>query len=171
MNQKLKSVNSTVIYILLGVVLAFFINQGLALALGTPMPVVAVESGSMVPTFYRGDILVLQGIPAKDLRVGDIIVFGPEGKSVPVVHRIVEINPDGTFQTKGDANIKQLSFEKRITPGQIYGKEVLIIPYLGWVKIIASEYIFPNILWICIAGIGAYLIVFELPKRRPFNRF
>ncbi len=147
---------STLFYILSGVVAAFLINQGLALALNTDMPLVAVESNSMVPTFYKGDILVLLGTSAKDLKIGDIIVFSVPSYSVPVVHRVVKINDDGTFQTKGDANLGQLSFEKMVNPEQIHGKEILIVPYLGWVKILMTELIIPNMLYV----ITALLVVF-----------
>jgi len=172
-----KPLNSTVGYVLLGVALAFVINQGLAFALSTDMPIVAVESNSMVPTFFKGDILVLQG-SQQDLEIGDIIVFSPSGTqsngfagsmasspgSTPIVHRITKINPDGTYQTKGDANPGQLYFEKHIELEQIHGKSILIIPYLGWVKIGVTEHVIPNIHWIIIAALVAYLVSFKLTK-------
>jgi len=151
-----ESVNwaSSIFYIVLGVVLAFGINQGLAFALSTDMPVVAVESNSMVPTFSKGDILVLQGVPPEKLNIGDIIVFSPSKRVTPVVHRIILKNPDGSFQTKGDANTGQLPFEKSVKPEQIHGKIILIIPYLGWVKIGLTEFILPNIfLFVIVASL------------------
>jgi signal peptidase I len=156
----MKESYSTVLYIALGILLAFGLNQGLAFGLSTELPIVAVESNSMVPTFQKGDILILQGIPAEDLKVEDIVVFNPPNQDIPVVHRIVLINPDGTFQTKGDANNGQLPFEKSIQASQIKGKEIIIIPYLGWVKIGINEYILPNIILIIafagVAGAGYY---------------
>lgn len=131
--------DSNVFYIITGVVLALLINQGLALALGTELPLVAVESNSMVPTFSQGDILLLVGAQQQDIRVGDIIVYLPDGHTVPIVHRVIQINPDGSFQTKGDANTHQFPFELNVTARQIKGKEVFIVPYLGWVKIKAGE--------------------------------
>jgi signal peptidase len=179
--------DSTVGYVIVGVILAFLINQGMALALSTNMPIVAVESNSMVPTFHKGDILVLYGTPAEELEVGDIIVFQPEAgayasttdfisgsaSTIPIVHRIIRINPDGSFQTKGDANPGQLSFEKHIEPSQIYGESILIIPYLGWVKIGITEFVVPNILWIAIALIAAYAVSMKLPKhiKTPLTRY
>jgi signal peptidase len=157
MKKDLRSFGTTLAYIVLGVALAFGANQGLALALSTDMPVVAVESNSMEPTFQRGDILILQGISPDQLEIGDIIVFSSPGQEIPVVHRIVEINPDGTFQTKGDANARQLSFEKKIESYQIHGKQVLIIPFLGWMKIGITEYVIPNTSW---AVLGLILITF-----------
>jgi signal peptidase len=155
-----KFFDSSLVYILIGVILAFGINHGLALALSTDIPIVAVESGSMEPTFYRGDILVLHGAPAEDLDVGDIIVFSPASDSTPVVHRIVDVNSDGTFQTKGDANSGQLPFEKSIDYGQVHGEVVLIIPYLGWVKLAMTDYILPNILWLITGGLLIGVVFF-----------
>ncbi len=147
----------TVLYIILGIILAFGVNQGLSIALQTDMPIVAVESNSMVPTFNKGDILVLQGTESP--KEADIIVFSVPDRSTPIVHRIVDINPDGTYQTKGDANFGQLPFEKRVTKEQIHGKVISIIPYIGWVKIGLSEiffnYIMPNYLWVILIVIVA----------------
>jgi signal peptidase I len=119
----------------------------------------------MTPTFNRGDILVLQGIPAEQLKIGDVIVFSPVTRQTPIVHRIIEINHDGTFQTKGDANSGQLPFEKSIQPEQIHGKEIAIIPYLGWVKIGMNEFIMPNILWVALI-ISAYVLYSEVLSSR-----
>lgn len=158
--MELKDLNSSVVYVVLGILFAFGTNQGLAFALSTDMPIVAVESDSMVPTFHRGDILILQGIPEEQLIIGDIIVFSPPSQPTPIVHRIIEINPDGTFQTKGDANSGQLPFEKEIAGNQIHGKEILIVPYLGWIKIGMMEFLLPNILWVILLGaIGAGIYV------------
>jgi signal peptidase len=158
--MKIKEPYSTILYIIFGILLAFTINQGLAFALNTDLPIVAVQSGSMEPTFYKGDLLVLQGVNADELKVGDVIVFSYPGGTTPVVHRIIEINPDGSFQTKGDNNNVQLPFEKKIKPEQIHGKSVLIIPLLGWVKIGATEYIlkFPNIILVAVIVIVAYIL-------------
>jgi signal peptidase len=176
--MKVSNTTSTVFYVILGIVLAFGINQGLAFALGTDMPVVAVESNSMVPTFHKGDLLILQGMPFEELEINDIIVFIQEGTSTAIVHRIVEINSDGTLQTKGDANARQLPFEMSIKPGQVHGKEIAIIPYLGWVKIGVTEYIVPNIVWLVAAVVLLYVlsILFKRQKsgrtgyKRPTRR-
>ncbi len=79
----------TVLYMAIGVLLAWGINQGLAFALTTDMPVVAVESYSMVPVFYKGDILVLQGVQENGYEVGDIVVFSVPQRDTPVVHRVM----------------------------------------------------------------------------------
>ena len=141
----------TVLYMVIGVLMAWGINQGMAVALTTDMPVVAVESNSMVPVFYKGDILVLKGAAQGELEVGDVIVYSVKSWQVPVVHRIVKINPDGSFQTKGDANSGQLGFEYYIAPENIHGKVVVIVPYLGWVKIGMMQYVLPNMIFVLAA--------------------
>jgi len=162
----------TVFYIFLGIFLAFAVNQGLALALSTDMPVVAVESNSMIPAFHKGDILLISGISDKSrygefISVGDIIVFSVEERNTPIVHRVVEINPDGTFQTRGDANRgQQLPFEKHIEPGQIHGKVVFILPFLGWVKIGLTEYILPNIYAMLVLTVGVAFLYLTVKKYR-----
>ena len=158
--------NSSIFYIIVGIILAVGVNQGLVLGLSTDMPIVAVESNSMVPTFYRGDILILQGVESESLGVGDIIVFSPPSQEIPVVHRIIEINPDGTFQTQGDANSGQIWYEKSIKESQIHGKEIMIIPLLGWIKIMTMEYLLPNMLWM---ALGMVIIGMAYFGNRAFS--
>ncbi|MFH1444897.1 MAG: signal peptidase I [Nanoarchaeota archaeon] len=151
-------------YIILGVALAVAINIGMGLFLSTDMPVVAVESNSMVPTFSKGDILVLQGISSEDTAVGDIIVFSVKEQTTPVVHRVISINDDGTFKTRGDANSGSLSFETSIDASQIHGKSIMIIPYLGWVKIGLTEIFLPNILFFIIVIAVSGMIFYNKDK-------
>jgi signal peptidase len=156
-------------YVVLGILLAFVANQGLAFALSTDMPMVAVESNSMVPTFNRGDILILQGVPMEELEIGDVIVFSPEGRATPVVHRVIAKNPDGTFQTRGDANSGQLPFEKSIEPSQIHGRSIAAVPYLGWVKIGATTFLFKNPAML-LMGIASLFVIYIMVKGRPFRK-
>jgi len=102
---------------------------GIVLALGTPVPVRVVESGSMcVPydsgcdgwlslnhpfaqTLHKGDIIIIQAVNPSDLNANypnsDIIVYKNPNGITPIVHRIVEkqeINGTLYFKTKGDGN-------------------------------------------------------------------
>ena len=47
---------------------------------------VVVLSGSMEPSMFRGDILVL--LKKEDLAIGDVVVYQIEGEKIPIVHRI-----------------------------------------------------------------------------------
>ena len=100
--------------------------------------------------FRKGDVIIVWGRFTP--KVGDIIIFKPNSDSIaprPIIHRIVKINEDGTFQTKGDHNGKQLTKENNIyntdethiSEEQIIGKAIIKIPYLGWPKIWLTELI------------------------------
>lgn len=165
---KIRNSLGTLGYVIIGILLAFGANQGLAFALATDMPMVAVESNSMVPTFNKGDILILQGMPMDELEIGDVIVFSPDGRGIPVVHRIIAKNPDGTFQTKGDANSGQLPFEKSVEPSQIHGMSIATVPYLGWVKIGATKLLFEQPAML-LMGIASLFVIYTVVKGRPFK--
>jgi signal peptidase I len=165
-----------IFYAALGIIIAFLVNLSLAVALSTDLPVVAVVSGSMVHDeltemnhyqwlekkfgynrsfidswpiangFEIGDLPIIQG--SENYKVGDIIVFSVPCESSPIIHRIVYINEDGTYQTKGDHNPDQITkccgtnvcyTEKNISKDQIHGKVIFIIPKLGYFKVVFSE--------------------------------
>jgi signal peptidase I len=84
--------------------------------------------------FKKGDAFVVKGVAADKLKVGDIIVYSVEERVDPIIHRIVSINKDNTFVTKGDANSAQFPFELSVETSQIQGKTVQWIPYFGWLK-------------------------------------
>lgn len=96
---------------------------------------VAVLSGSMSPTFNRGDAVVIQKLTKaekNELKEGDIIQFTSGSKFV--VHRIVEIGNDEygnkTFTTKGDHNNGNDTYPVGID--QVVGKVSFVIPYIGY---------------------------------------
>ncbi|MBD3406947.1 MAG: signal peptidase I [Candidatus Lokiarchaeota archaeon] len=108
-----RSETAKTIFLLAIVVGGTFGGYGIFMvAMGTTSPLVVVTSGSMEPTLYRGDLLVIQAHAQDDIQVGDIIVFVADWYDAsPIVHRIIEIQeqPDGTkhFYTKGDNNSNQ----------------------------------------------------------------
>ncbi len=156
-----------IFYAVLGILLAlFFYKVALASVLNTSIPVVAVISGSMQHdnpevTFYGwlekhlgynrsyidswpfkdginiGDMPVVQG--ASEYKVGEVIVYRVSGQPAPIIHRVIKINPDGTYQTKGDNNRGQLPYEFNVTKDQIYGRVIFIIPKLGYVKLLVTK--------------------------------
>lgn len=162
-----------VVYAFLGVVIAFLLNQALAFALDTDLPVVAVVSGSMVHDsstaivhykwlqdnlgynksyvdswpvkdgFNIGDLPIIEG--AKSYSVGDVIVYTVPGQKVPIIHRIIKINSDGSFTTKGDHNDRSIQFagtpysEYSVQPSWVHGKVIFIIPKLGYFKVVLTD--------------------------------
>ena len=155
-----------IFYVFLGIGLALVARQTLAFGLSTEMPVVAVVSTSMqhdnveqthyhwleehldysesyikswpIPTgFLVGDMPVVQG--SDDYEVGDVIVYSVPNQNFPIIHRIIKINEDGTYQTKGDNNLNQLPYEFKVQKEQVYGKVVFIIPKLGYFKVMLTN--------------------------------
>ena len=123
-----------VIYLFLCFIIAYGANAALGIALNTKTPVVAVFSDSMIPIFYKGDMIIVFG--EKNIKLGDIVVFDSPDLKYPIIHRVVEIKNNGVI-TKGDNN--PISDEGRwgtIPFDNIYGKAMLKIPLLGWVKIL-----------------------------------
>lgn len=133
---------STVKYIVIGLILAVAINTSLGFALGADRPIMAVVSNSMVPVFYRGDLIVVKGLDCSEIEVGDIIVYHNPIRKIPIVHRVVEIDedPEGIrqFTTKGDNNehTDQISgISPPVQCGWIKGEVKLIVPKLGLFKV------------------------------------
>lgn len=107
----------------------------------TSIPLAVARGQSMQPNVKEGDILVFQGVPPEELRVGDIIFFTvpPEMSDIlpeRITHRIIEVNQDSNgifFRTKGD-NAPPDTYEVRSE--SVIGKNIAIIPYVGIIFII-----------------------------------
>src|SRR3989337_2803102 len=92
----------SIIYLVLGFIIAFGFNAILGFALNSNTPVVAVFSESMVPTYYKGDMIIVQG--EENVKVGDVIVFDVSDRTYPIIHRIYSIE-NSQIRTKGDNNL------------------------------------------------------------------
>ncbi len=165
----------TIAFAFFGSFFAFFIMQ---ITLNTETPVVVVESGSMEPTIYRGDLLIVRGIPASEIRNGtiedmdgDIIVFDAQGvwsnpPAEPIVHRVVDKKfEDGIwqFRTKGDNNL--LTDQGWVPEDNIFGVVVFKIPWLGWVKIFLTESGLLIPLLIIISALLIISIIYDIYKK------
>lgn len=89
--------------------------------------------------FLKGDVFVVLGLDGAKAKVGDILIYNVEGRADPIIHRVIAINPDGTIQTKGDANYAQIPFESAVRKEQIAGKAAAWAPKIGWVKVVFTE--------------------------------
>ena len=106
--------------------LVVFIGAGIV---GNPWyRMVTIEGGSMEPAISRGDLIVVTPAPSK-VEPGMILVMTVGGEVV--THRVVAVNADGTFVTRGDANRVNDAWDSR----QIHvdGLYVATIPWLGHV--------------------------------------
>lgn len=97
------------------------------------MKIFVVLSESMVPVMSVGDTIIITNVTPEKIKVGDIIAFDLDknGKTI-VSHRVVDIKNDGniSFQTKGDNVQHEDPFIVR--SGQLVGKAIFKIPYVGY---------------------------------------
>lgn len=91
--------------------------------------ILSVQTGSMAPAFKPGDGVLLQKLPAKDLRVGDIVSFrATQDPRVVISHRLIGLYPDGRLKTKGDALAQT---DPALTSQQVLGRVVAVAPGYG----------------------------------------
>ena len=98
----------------------------------TPMTVL---TGSMVPTYPPGTLVIVRPTEADDIRIGDAITYQlKSGEPEVVTHRVISIataaNGDQTFVTQGDANPQP--DEKPVMPVQVRGTVWYSVPFIGW---------------------------------------
>ena len=87
---------------------------------------VILSGNSMSPKFSLGDLVIVK--EANIYRIGDAVAY--EHPTIHYIfHRIIAINPDGSFQLQGDHNDWVDSFNP--TQDQIVGKLWLHIPNAG----------------------------------------
>jgi len=132
-----------IILILLVVIIQRVSNNTLSLA---GYRIFNIVSGSMMPDYEIGDILISKAIDAKDVKIGDDVVY--IGKKSPlqgmiVTHRVIEKKEENgvyTFRTKGIANEES---DPTINGDQIYGKIIYKVQTLSFIsKIINNLYAF-----------------------------
>jgi signal peptidase I len=84
--------------------------------------------------FKKGDMLIVAG--PSDLELGDVIIFNSGQHNYPIIHRIVEVSDEG-YRTKGDHNSQADSWV--LEKDQVYGEALIVVPFVGWVKVLFSE--------------------------------
>lgn len=94
-----------------------------------PIKIFSVQTGSMKPTINAGDLIIVKR--ADSYTKGDIITFysGSGSSKSTITHRIEDINKEGTYITKGDAN--SASDIDEIEEDSVIGKYAFRIPLLG----------------------------------------
>ncbi|MCR5572448.1 MAG: signal peptidase I [Candidatus Saccharibacteria bacterium] len=100
--------------------------------------IIAVASDSMIPTFARGDALIIEKCDASVIKEGDILVFKHEG--IIVTHRVIEIKQeDGHYQftTQGDNHDQPDAFPSN--ESHVIGRVVIINKYIGFPTVWLSE--------------------------------
>ena len=108
---------------------------------------VAVLTYSMVPTFTRGDAVIVKKLDedeVRKLKKGDIIQYQYNNQAV-VLHRIVDVywlDGELVYVLKGDNNDSVDS--DVVHTDQILGKVIFSIPKIGYPSVWLSEFLYPD---------------------------
>lgn len=105
-----------------------------AVAGATPLTVL---TGSMIPTYPPGTLIVIKPVDAKDIRIGDPVTYQIEsGKPGVVTHRVISITSSSdastSFITKGDNN--GAPDAKPVVQAQVKGEVWYSVPWIGYVS-------------------------------------
>lgn len=105
-----------------------------------------VITGSMIPVYNIGDIIIVKNVPVEKIKIGDDIVY--EGKkgaysNKTITHRVIQIEQkeDGNYKivTKGVANTAQ---DPEINQTQVIGKVIGKVQIISFIlKIITNIYV------------------------------
>ncbi len=93
----------------------------------------AITSESMMPRLHAGDVVIAVSQGDAPIAEGTIVVFEDPVKGDLVTHRIVGVNPDGTYVTKGDAN--GINDVTPVPLANIRGVGRWVVPYVGLLRV------------------------------------
>lgn len=121
--------------------------------------VYAVLSGSMEPAYSPGDLLYVQKVDVRDIKVGDPITFVLNEDLVVATHRVISIDAGKQhFYTKGDANKTEDAAPVHFN--NVLGVPQFAIPKLGYVSNFIQN---PPGIYITIAACAVLIILVFLP--------
>ncbi len=95
-----------------------------------PYKLIGIQTGSMTPNIKIGDAVVVDKKCNKDeLKEGDIVAYLNDDGMI-IVHRIIKVNSDKTFITKGDYN--NVADSEYVNKDQVQGKVKFKIPWIAY---------------------------------------
>lgn len=86
---------------------------------------VYIGGRSMEPVMRPGDLAVFRR-RVEVLSPGDVVVMSRLGSRRAVVHRVIEVGPDGHLSTRGDANVR--ADADRASPRDVSGVVIGVLP-------------------------------------------
>lgn len=108
----------------------------ISMALWTVAPVIllgwtssVITSDSMAPRIRTGDVVIASPLEPSGITSGTVVLFEDTQQRGLVTHRVIGVNADGSYQTKGDANM--LADSTPLTSDRVVGKSQILIPLVG----------------------------------------
>ena len=115
----------------------FIVSFVVFLAAGTLLPrlilgweSVAITSESMAPSIETGDVVVAAPRDGEGLDPGMVVVFRDPARSGLITHRIISVDQDGRYVTRGDASHEPDSTP--LPPENVVGVGRLLVPLAGY---------------------------------------
>lgn len=112
-----------------------------------------VLSGSMEPTYYPGDLVIVKNKNRVDLEENDVITFIDDNEIV--THRIIEKTTEG-YKTKGDNN--NVEDSTILTDSNIIGEVAFKIPKAGYVTQFLAK---PGVVAIELILLGVFILLYN----------
>jgi len=130
-----RTIGRAVLALVLVALIAPFVVYAVPATVGGEVSYV-VLTASMTPAIAPGDVVVVDSVPARDVTVGDVIVFEQRaGDPIPITHRVIAVDRPADappeFRTKGDAN--EDADLTPVTPDRLVGRVMFTIPLIGHV--------------------------------------
>lgn len=92
-----------------------------------------VQTPSMCPTACVGSLVVDRPLGTTPVRPGMIVTINPPGDPSTYTHRVVRVNANGTFRTRGDNAFNIDPWV--LTRADVRGREVAMVWGLGWLSL------------------------------------
>ena len=149
------------------VIMALFLTGQFSTVTGTSLVVIDnADPNSMFPTYFQGDLFVIQRHNPQDIHLGDVIVYTSKDDS-RIIHRVVDIViQQGTyyFRVKGDDPVTNFIPDpygsgSLIPFSAVLGKIVARVPYVGHISLAMQQNIAIQML-IYVLAFGIVLAIF-----------
>jgi len=165
MKKKKFTILKIILIVIISILIGFMIYSWNSKMVGKsiPMPLgfglAEVMSDSMYPTINKGDVIVV--VPQDEYNVDDIVAFEDASVGGIVTHKIVDVNEDGTFVTKGD------NPENSVDPAPLREQYILgkVVTWFSGLGAVVSVLQSPIIIMLMILII-AFLLFFATKKEK-----
>ncbi len=101
-------------------VFGWYLSGGRLMTMTTP---------SMCPTVCVGSLVAVQPLHGA-VHPGELVAFRPPGQSATFTHRVVKVEDNGSFTTKGDAEVSPDPWV--VPPSDVVGRVSFTVAGLGW---------------------------------------
>ena len=157
-----------VIFVFIGVLLVAYYVDSIKSMSNLEKPLYSayvIVTGSMEPVIKTKDAVLVRRVDDDDINVGDVVTYLANDESyngILITHRVVNIKDENgkkIYYTKGDHN--ETVDRSPIEDNQIYGKVVMRIPKIGYIKyFLVSSYGW--IIAIVIPSLG--IVIYDIMK-------